>query len=108
MYHTILLYVSFGGWHETAKGKKRALGKLTEGKYSGLMLSHSLSLTRPSVPVTAALAALPDYILDSILPTGEYFNRLRSCGILKEKKVISGRTFDSRLGYASHDEGAML
>ena len=107
MYHTILLYVSFGGWHETAKGKKMALGKLAGGKYSGLMLSHSLSLTRPSVPVTAALAALPDYILDSILPTGEYFNRFRACGIEK-KNVISGRTFGSRLGYASHDQGTIL
>jgi hypothetical protein len=30
--------------------------------------------------------AAHQYILDSILPTGEYFNRFRSCGILKEKK----------------------
>ena len=55
---TLYYCTSVGGWHETAKGKKRALGKLTGGKYSGLML-YSLSFTeRPSVPVTAAMAAL--------------------------------------------------
>ena len=43
-------------------------------------------------------------IRDRILATGEYFNRVCSCGI-ENKNVKYGRTFGSRLNtYASHDE----